>query len=212
MWNIKKITILLCFLSLVAFISCSAEDKTGSPKPEGETEITGETGGGSGTGGSGSGGSGESGSGSGGGTGESGGSGETGGGSETGGSGESGTGETDHPPAGKYWEPDQLLQTYAEVSTVDGKTKIKGRAQVNKGNRAGTESFDFEISKWKKTTKDGKTALEAENIKNCDKNKNTNAIIIYYSDTQTLNITFDWEDPSNGKNCEGNLELPKMSE
>ena len=62
MWNIKKITILLCFLSLVAFISCSAEDKTGSPKPEGETEITGETGGGSGTGGSG-----ESGSGGGGG-------------------------------------------------------------------------------------------------------------------------------------------------
>ena len=183
MWNIKKITILLCFLSLVAFISCSAEDKTGSPKPEGETEITGETGGGSGTGESGS-----------------------------GGSGESGTGETDHPPAGKYWEPDQLLQTYAEVSTVDGKTKIKGRAQVNKGNRAGTESFDFEISKWKKTTKDGKTALEAENIKNCDKNKNTNAIIIYYSDTQTLNITFDWEDPSNGKNYEGNLELPKMPE
>ena len=83
---------------------------------------------------------------------------------------------------------------------------------MNKGNRAGTESFDFEISKWKKTTKDGKTALEAENIKNCDKNKNTNAIIIYYSDTQTLNITFDWEDPSNGKNCEGILELPKMSE
>ena len=40
MWNIKKITILLCFLSLVAFISCSAEDKTGSPKPEGETETT----------------------------------------------------------------------------------------------------------------------------------------------------------------------------
>ena len=40
MWNIKKITILLCFLSLVAFISCSAEDKTGSPKPEGETKIT----------------------------------------------------------------------------------------------------------------------------------------------------------------------------
>ena len=39
MWNIKKITILLCFLSLVAFISCSAEDKTGSPKPEGETET-----------------------------------------------------------------------------------------------------------------------------------------------------------------------------
>ena len=81
MWNIKKITILLCFLSLVAFISCSAEDKTGSPKPEGETEITGETGGGSGSGS---------------GTGESGGSGETGGGSGTGesGSGGSGGGET----------------------------------------------------------------------------------------------------------------------
>ena len=70
MWNIKKITILLCFLSLVAFISCSAEDKTGSPKPEGETEITVETGSGSGTGESGSGGSGESGSGGGGETGE----------------------------------------------------------------------------------------------------------------------------------------------
>ena len=197
MWNIKKITILLCFLSLVAFISCSAEDKTGSPKPEGETEITGETGGSGGSGGGG-----ETGGGSG--TGESG----------SGGSGESGTGETDHPPAGKYWEPDQLLQTYAEVSTVDGKTKIKGRAQVNKGNRAGTESFDFEISKWKKTTKDGKTTFEAVagNITDAGAFDNTDAVIIYYSDTQTLNITFDWEDPSNGKNCEGILELPKMSE
>ena len=107
MWNIKKITILLCFLSLVAFISCSAEDKTGSPKPEGETEITGETGGGSGTGGSESGGSGESGSGGGGG--------ETG---ET----ETGILTKKFPiPSGKY--KDDNITEVTTVSQPDGDIK-----------------------------------------------------------------------------------------
>ena len=65
MLNIKKITILLCFLSLLAFISCNNEGSTGSEVGGGSGY---EAGGGSGTGsetsGSGSGsGSGESGSG-----------------------------------------------------------------------------------------------------------------------------------------------------
>ena len=64
---LKKITILLCFLSLIAFVSCSAEDKSGVKEKDNAdgTEITdggksgsagtggtSETGGGSGTGGS----------------------------------------------------------------------------------------------------------------------------------------------------------------
>ena len=63
---LKKITILLCFLSLIAFVSCSAEDKSGVKEKDNAdgTEITGGgksgnsgtggsagTGGGSGTGG-----------------------------------------------------------------------------------------------------------------------------------------------------------------
>lgn len=56
---LKKITILLCFLSLIAFVSCSAEDKSGVKEKDNAdgTEITGGgksgnsgTGGGSGTG------------------------------------------------------------------------------------------------------------------------------------------------------------------
>ena len=45
MKRLKNITILLCFLSLFAFISCSAEDKTGvKDNPPEDTEITdGET-------------------------------------------------------------------------------------------------------------------------------------------------------------------------
>ncbi|TXJ55016.1 hypothetical protein EPJ67_12255 [Brachyspira aalborgi] len=70
---LKKITILLCFLSLIAFVSCSAEDKSGVKEKDNTdgTEITGggksgtsETDGSSGTGGS-SGTSGSTGTGSG---------------------------------------------------------------------------------------------------------------------------------------------------
>ena len=40
---LKKITILLCFLSLIAFVSCSAEDKSGVKEKDNTdgTEITG---------------------------------------------------------------------------------------------------------------------------------------------------------------------------
>ena len=40
---LKKITILLCFLSLIAFVSCSAEDKSGVKEKDNAdgTEITG---------------------------------------------------------------------------------------------------------------------------------------------------------------------------
>ena len=174
MWNIKKITILLCFLSLVAFISCSAEDKTGSPKPEGETEITGETGGGSGTGGSGSGGSGESGSGGGG---------ETGG-TET-------TEEGNFPPPAEIYRDSQLsgyANSDTKITIAGGKTTIEGKAKWS----GGAQGFKFEVSKWKKTTKDGKTTFEAVagNITDAGAFDNTDAVIIYYSDTQTLKITF----------------------
>ena len=65
---LKKITILLCFLSLIAFISCSTEDKSGVKEKDNTdgTEITG--GGKSGT--SGTGGSAGTGEGSGTGSGE----------------------------------------------------------------------------------------------------------------------------------------------
>lgn len=65
---LKKITILLCFLSLIAFVSCSAEDKSGVKEKDNTdgTEITG--GGKSGT--SGTGGSAGTGEGSGTGSGE----------------------------------------------------------------------------------------------------------------------------------------------
>ena len=52
---LKKITILLCFLSLIAFVSCSAEDKSGVKEKDNAdgTEITGGgKSGNSGTGGS----------------------------------------------------------------------------------------------------------------------------------------------------------------
>ena len=68
MLNIKKITILLCFLSLLAFISCNNEGSTGSEVGGGSGS---EAGGGSGTG------SETSGSGSGSGIGESGSGGQT---------------------------------------------------------------------------------------------------------------------------------------
>ena len=149
MWNIKKITILLCFLSLVAFISCSAEDKTGSPKPEGETEITGETGG-----------------------------------TET-------TEEGNFPPPAEIYR-DSQLSGYANSDTTitiaGGKTTIEGKAKWS----GGAQGFKFEVSKWKKTTKDGKTTFEAVagNITDAGAFDNTDAVIIYYSDTQTLKITF----------------------
>ena len=154
---LKKITILLCFLSLIAFVSCSAEDKSGVKEKDNAdgTEITG--GGKSGT--SGTGGS----SGTGGTSGTGGGSG-TGGTSVTGGSTGTGGGtettETGNfpPPAGTYrddnvWNEWKDEKDDTKVSTVGNTTKIKG---MSKKASSGGQRFGFDISKWKKTIKDGK--------------------------------------------------------
>ena len=202
---LKKITILLCFLSLIAFVSCSAEDKSGVKEKDNAdgTEITGGgKSGTSGTGGSaGTGGTSETGGGSGtGGTSETGGSTGTGGTSETGGSagtgGGSGTGggtETIEegnfpPPAGTYrddiiWNEWEDENDDTKVSTVGNTTKIKGIALGDNGNR-----FDFDISKWKKTIKDGKD-IKSEAIVEIDYGYKDISIVYYY-DSSTLEITF----------------------
>ena len=231
---LKKITILLCFLSLIAFVSCSAEDKSGVKEKDNAdgTEITGggksgnsgtggsagtggtsetgggsETGGSSGTGeGSGTGGTSETGGGSGtGGTSETGGSTGTGGTSETGGSsgtggtsetgGGSGTGGTETtengnfpPPAGTYrddnvWNIWHDTSDDTKVSTVGNTTEIKGIALGDNGKR-----FDFDISKWKKTIKDGKN-IKSEAIVEKDYGYKDISIVYYY-DSSTLEITF----------------------
>ena len=157
---LKKITILLCFLSLIAFVSCSAEDKSGVKEKDNAdgTEITGGgksgnsgtggtsgTGGGSGTGGSagtvggsGTGGTSETGEGSGtGGTSETGGGSGTGGTSETGGSSGTGGGtettETGNfpPPAGTYRD-DNVWNGWHDTS-YDTKVSTVGNTTKIKG-------------------------------------------------------------------------------
>ena len=196
---LKKITILLCFLSLIAFVSCSAEDKSGVKEKDNAdgTEITGGgKSGNSGTGGSaGTGGTSETGGGTGtGGTSETGGSTGTGGTSETGGSAGTGGGtETTEngnfpPPAGTYrddnvWNEWHDTSDDTKVSTVGNTTKIKGIALGDNGNR-----FDFDISKWKKTIKDGKN-IKSEAIVEIDYGYKDISIVYYY-DSSTLEITF----------------------
>ncbi|TXJ23899.1 hypothetical protein [Brachyspira aalborgi] len=216
---LKKITILLCFLSLIAFVSCSAEDKSGVKEKDNAdgTEITGGgksgnsgTGGSAGTGGSsGTGGSAGTGGGSGtGGTSETGGSSGTGGGSGTGGTsetgGSSGTGgsagtgggsgtgggtETTvtgkfHPPAGTYKDKDG-----EKVTIKDENTQIEGKAKNSEGKG---DPFGFNITEWKKTTKDGKDIkLESVDATDAWGWGNQNISIVYYYDTQTLHITYD---------------------
>ena len=204
---LKKITILLCFLSLIAFVSCSAEDKSGVKEKDNAdgTEIT--DGGKSGT--SGTGGSAGTGEGAGtGGTSETGGSSGTGGTSETGGGsgtgGTSGTGggtETTEngnfpPPAGTYrddnvWNTWHDISDDTKVSKLDeNTTRIKGRSKITSGNGGG-QAFGFDISKWKKTIKDGKESKsEAVDIVVETGYKFTDISIVYYYDSSTLEITF----------------------
>ncbi|WP_432631983.1 hypothetical protein [Brachyspira sp.] len=186
-----------------------------------ETE-TGGSGSGSETGGSGTGGSGtETGGGSGTGTGGDSGSGtgtggDSGSGTGTGGSGEGGGGtetpptpsETETteegyfpPPEGKYksdarrWEPG-FGGSYMEpeVSTIDGKTKIYGDLILHDSNES--RNAKFNVSKWKKTTKDGKItkteAVEIEPYKIIGNGKYetpTFTEVIYDYETKTLSIT-----------------------
>ena len=184
---LKKITILLCFLSLIAFVSCSAEDKSGVKEKDNAdgTEITGGgksgnsgTGGGSGTGeGSGTGGGSETGEGSG-----------TGGGTET-------TETGNFPPLAGTYRDDNVWNTWhdtsddTKVSTVGNTTKIKGIALGDNGKR-----FDFDISKWKKTIKDGKD-IKSEAIVEKDNDNGYKYIsIVYYYDSSTLEITLKNDD------------------
>ena len=192
---LKKITILLCFLSLIAFVSCSAEDKSGVKEKDNAdgTEITGGgKSGNSGTGGS-AGTGGGSGTGGGAGTGE--GSG-TGGGAGTGeGSGTGGGTETTEtgnfpPPAGTYrddyfWNTWHDTSNDTKVSTVGNTTEIKGKgiSLMDGGKR-----FVFDISKWKKTIKDGKD-IKSEAIVEKDYGYKDISIVYYY-DSSTLEITF----------------------
>ena len=198
---LKKITILLCFLSLIAFVSCSAEDKSGVKEKDNTdgTEITGGgksgnsgTDGGAGTGGS---------AGTGGGSGT-GGTSETGEGSGTGGSSGTGGGtettETGNfpPPAGTYRD-DNVWNTWhdtsddTKVSKLDeNTTRIKGRSKITSGNGGG-QAFGFDISKWKKTIKDGKESKsEAVDIVVETGYNFTDISIVYYYDSSTLEITF----------------------
>ena len=182
---LKKITILLCFLSLIAFVSCSAEDKSGV-KEKDNTDGTEITGGGK-SGNSGTGGSAGTGEGSG-----------TGGTSETGGG--SGTTEIGNfpPPAGTYrddnvWNAWKDEKDDTKVSTVGNTTKIKG---MSKRASSGGQGFGFDISKWKKTIKDGKESTEAVGIVVETGYEFTDISIVYYYDSSTLEITFKSESGS----------------
>ena len=205
MKRLKNITILLCFLSLLAFISCSAEDKTGvANNPPEDTEIVdGETGSG-GTG---------SGSSSGGSSGT-----ETDGGSGEGGS-EEGEGGTETPPTPSEPEtppseteiatieakdfPTDLLgyythsktgYTYTEVKSImnEGVKTTQILATFDNGTVEGAR-HSILIEKWKKTTKGGKIIkLEGER----DKGHGCYTVTFDY-ETKTISGTFkhtgvDW--------------------
>ena len=178
---LKKITILLCFLSLIAFVSCSAEDKSGVKEKDNAdgTEITG--GGKSGNSGTG----GTSGTGEGSGTG---GSSGTGGGTET-------IEEGNFPPLAGTYRDDNVWNTWQDtnddtkVSTVGNTTKIKGIALGDNGKR-----FDFDISKWKKTIKDGKNIKSEAIVEKDNDNGYKDISIVYYYDSSTLEITFKSDD------------------
>ena len=182
---LKKITILLCFLSLIAFVSCSAEDKSGVKEKDNAdgTEITG----GGKSGNSGTGGTSETGGSTGtGGTSETGGSTGTGGGTET-----TITGKF-YPPAGTYrddnvWNEWKDEEDDTKVSTVGNTTKITGMSKSSGGG----QRFGFDISKWKKTIKDGKESKsEAVDIIVETGYNFTDISIVYYYDSSTLEITF----------------------
>ena len=191
---LKKITILLCFLSLIAFVSCSAEDKSGVKEKDNAdgTEITGGgksgnsgTGGSAGTGG-GAGTGGTSGTGGGSGTG---GSSGTGGTSGTGGGTETTVTGNFPPPAGTYRDKDGKNND-TKVTIEGEKTKMEG--QSTSSSEGKSEIFGFNITEWKKTTKDGKDIkLESVDATDAWGWGNKNISIVYYYDTQTLNITYD---------------------
>ena len=137
---LKKITILLCFLSLIAFVSCSAEDKSGVKEKDNTEEGN------------------------------------------------------FYPPFGDYKDrkigystssgEDLTITKVSKVS--ENTTKIKGYAANSDG---GARRFDFDISKWKKTIKDGKD-IKSEAFNIVAERDLTDISIVYYYDSSTLEITF----------------------
>ena len=137
---LKKITILLCFLSLIAFVSCSAEDKSGVKEKDNTEEGN------------------------------------------------------FYPPFGDYKDrkigystssgEDLTITKVSKVS--ENTTKIKGYAANSDG---GARRFDFDISKWNKTIKDGKD-IKSEAFNIVAEPDLTDISIVYYYDSSTLEITF----------------------
>ena len=77
--------------------------------------------------------------------------------------------------------------TITKVSKVsENTTKIKGYAANSDG---GARRFDFDISKWKKTIKDGKD-IKSEAFNIVVEPDLTDISIVYYYDSSTLEITF----------------------
>ena len=196
---LKKITILLCFLSLIAFVSCSAEDKSGVKEKDNAdgTEITG---------GGKSGNSGTGGSAGTGGTSETGGSAGTGGSTGTGGVTETTEIGNFPPPAGTYrddnvWNIWHDTSDDTKVSKLDeNTTRITGRSKITSGNGGG-QAFGFDISKWKKI-KDGKESKsEAVDIVVETGYNFTDISIVYYYDSSTLEITFKSKTKSSVDDC-----------
>ena len=138
---LKKITILLCFFSLIAFVSCSAEDKSGVKEKDNTEEGN------------------------------------------------------FYPPFGDYKDGKIGSSTsggedlgITKVSKVsENTTKIKGYAANS--DDGGAKRFDFDISKWKKTIKDGKD-IKSEAVNIVIVPDLTDISIVYYYDSSTLEITF----------------------
>ena len=111
------------------------------------------------------------------------------------------------PPAGTYRD-DNVWNTWhdtsddTKVSKLDeNTTRITGRSKITSGNGGG-QAFGFDISKWKKTIKDGKESKsEAVDIVVETGYNFTDISIVYYYDSSTLEITFKSKTPSSVDDC-----------
>ena len=71
--------------------------------------------------------------------------------------------------------------------------------QSTSSSKGESEIFGFNITEWKKTTKDGKDIkLESVDATDAWGWGNKNISIVYYYDTQTLHITYDTALEGNG--------------
>ena len=109
-------------------------------------------------------------------------------GSETGGGTETTITGKFPPPAGTYKDKDGKNDD-TKVTIEGEKTKMEGRTKNSEGDSSG---FGFNITEWKKTTKDGKDIkLESVDATDTWGWGHENISIVYYYDTQTLHITYD---------------------